>query len=110
MASIPNKLSLEFGSQAVRKQLVALYADGETMFTGANEHGETVYLSIAASGMVLKAEQTNGWVRVNYYDADGIATGESFDGEWRDTHGQVESVHSPASSGRVGFLTCYKQI
>lgn len=87
MASIPNKLSLVFGSQAVRKQLIESYADSETMFTGTNEHGETVYLSIAASGIVLKTEQENGWVRVNYYDADGAATGEGFDGKWRDTRG-----------------------
>ena len=87
MTSIPNRLSLEFGSQAVRKQLIALYADSETMFTGTNEHGETVYLSIAASGIVLKTEQENGWVRVNYYDANGVATGEGFDGKWRDSRG-----------------------
>ena len=85
--SIPNSLSIGFGSQAVRKKLVELYKDSETMFTGTNEHGETVYLSIAASGIVLKTEQANGWVRVNYYDADGFATGEGFDGKWRTANG-----------------------
>lgn len=35
-----------------------------------NSDGETVYLSVSKTGMVLKTEQKNGWVRVNYYDAD----------------------------------------
>lgn len=51
--------------------------------TGENSDGETVYLSVSKTGMVLKTEQENGWVRVNYYDADGYSTGESFDGKWR---------------------------
>ena len=53
------------------------------MFSGENEDGECVFLSISESGMILRTEQENGWVRVNYYDQDGYATGEGFDGKWR---------------------------
>ena len=52
------------------------------MYFGKNEHGESVYLSVAKTGIILKTEQHNGWVRVNYYDENGFPTGESFDGRW----------------------------
>lgn len=80
---IPNELSCRFDTVEGRKEIVQQYADSDTMFVGENPDGETVYLSISRTGMVLKTEQENGWVRVNYYDADGCSTGESFDGKWR---------------------------
>lgn len=80
---IPNELSCRFDTVEGRKEIVQRYADSDTMFTGENSDGETVYLSVSKTGMVLKTEQENGWVRVNYYDADGHSTGESFDGKWR---------------------------
>lgn len=83
MTRIPDELSMQFNTQAGRKQLIDLYANSDTMFFGENEIGEKVYLSIAKSGMVLKTEQENGWVRVNYYDKKGWPTGEGFDGKWK---------------------------
>lgn len=80
---IPNELSCRFDTAEGRKEIIQQYADSDTMFTGENSDGETVYLSVSKTGMVLKTEQENGWVRVNYYDADGYSTGESFDGKWR---------------------------
>ena len=80
---IPNELSERFDTQEGRKRLVELYADSQTMFTGIDADGETVYLAITHNGMTLRTQQENGWVRVNYYDADGCATGESFDGKWK---------------------------
>ena len=80
---IPNKLSERFDTQAGRKKLIDRYVNSQAMFCGINNVGETVYLSISEQGMVLKTEQSNGWVRVNYYDAAGLATGESYDGRWR---------------------------
>ena len=80
---IPNELSERFDTQEGRKRLVELYADSQTMFTGIDADGKTVYLSITHNGMTLRTQQENGWVRVNYYDADGCATGESFDGKWK---------------------------
>ena len=80
---IPNELSMDFNTQEGRKKLIDLYADSDSMFFGENEDGEKVYLSISKSGMVLNAEQENGWVRVNYYDEEGCATGEGFDGKWK---------------------------
>lgn len=80
---IPNELSSKFNTLEGRRKLIALYADSDTMFTGTNEHGETVYVSIAQSGIIVKTEQENGWLRVNYYDGDGWHAGETFEGRWR---------------------------
>ena len=80
---IPNELSAKFNTLEGRKQIIAEYVDSDTMFVGENEDGECVYLSVSDTGMVLRTEQLNGWVRVNYYVADGDATGESFDGKWK---------------------------
>ena len=83
MKMIPNELAAKFDTVDGRKRLIELYADSDTMFSGVNADGEGVTLSIAADGMVLKTEQENGWVRVNYYNAEGEADGESFDGKWK---------------------------
>lgn len=80
---IPNELSAKFNTLEGRKQIIAEYVDSDTMFVGENEDGECVYLSVSDTGMVLRTEQENEWVRVNYYDVEGDATGESFDGKWK---------------------------
>ena len=80
---IPNELSAKFNTLEGRKQIIAEYVDSDTMFVGENEDGECVYLSVSDTGMVFRTEQEKGWVRVNYYDVEGDATGESFDGKWK---------------------------
>ena len=80
---IPNELSAKFNTLEGRKQILQEFADSDAMFVGENEDCERVYLSVSDTGMVLRTEQENGWVRVNYYDAEGDATGESFDGKWK---------------------------
>lgn len=59
------------------------YADSGSLFTGTNENGEEVFLSVAEDGLVLVTNQANGWIRVNYYDAEGDREGESFSGRWK---------------------------
>ena len=54
MAKIPNDLSQSFHTQAGRKKFIELYAESKTMFTGTNEEGERVYLSVSRNGIVLK--------------------------------------------------------
>lgn len=84
MAKIPNELSIRFADIKGRKELIAKYGDSNTMFTGENADGEMVTLSIdKENGIVLKTNQTNGWVRVNYYNKEGVAEGETFEGKWR---------------------------
>ena len=82
---IPNELSAQFDTTEGRRKLVELYGDSDTMFSGENEEGEMVTVSIDAErGIVLNTYQQNGWVRVNYYNKDGVAEGESFDGRWKE--------------------------
>lgn len=83
MTKIPNDLSMQFKTREGRKAMIDAYGDSDSMFFGENEDGENVYLSIAHTGIVLKTEQENGWVRVNYYDENGYSVGEGFDGKWR---------------------------
>lgn len=82
--SIPNELSSRFDTVAGRKELIERYGDSGSMFLGNNAEGETVHLFVDVCGIILRTEQQNGWVRMNYYDADGVAIGESFDGKWKE--------------------------
>ena len=83
MDRIPNSISSQFNTVEGRRLMIQKYSDSKSMYFGENAHGEHVYLSIAPSGIVLKTEQCNGWVRVNYYDENGFPAGESFDGRWQ---------------------------
>lgn len=83
MNKIPNELSTRFADIEGRKELIKKYGNSDTAFTGENADGETVVISIdTENGIVLNTYQKNGWVRINYYNKDGIAEGETFDGRW----------------------------
>lgn len=84
MNRISNELSARFADIDGRRELIEKYGDSDTMFTGENADGEMVTVSIdKESGIILKTYQSNGWVRVNYYNKEGFAEGESFDGKWK---------------------------
>ena len=86
MNKIPNELSARFADPAGRRELIEKYGDSKDMYFGENADGEEVAVSIdKENGIILKTNQHNGWIRVNYYDKDGIATGKSFDGRWRES-------------------------
>ena len=80
---IPDSDGQLFKSESGRKILMERYGDFEFPFSGVNEDGERVLISIANDSIVINTFQTNGWVRVNYYDADGLADGETFNGRWK---------------------------
>lgn len=84
MKRIPNELSVRFPSVEGRKELIEKYGDSKCMFSGENEDGQLVTVSIdKENGIVVKTNQHNGWIRVNYYDKNGETEGEGFDGKWR---------------------------
>ena len=58
------------------------YGDTETPFFGKNEDGETVCVHVAQDGIIVDTYQSNGWLRKNYYNAEGNQDGETFDGRW----------------------------
>lgn len=81
---ISDELSTRFADVKGRQELIEKYGNSNTMFTGENSDGETVTVSIdKEKGIILKTYQNNGWLRVNYYNKEGYAEGESFDGRWR---------------------------
>lgn len=82
MSSIPNELSREMNTAEGRRKVIELYKDSDTSYSGVNEDGETVLVSISETGLVVKTFQSNGWCRVNYYDSNGVAEGETFEGRW----------------------------
>ena len=66
------------------RKLIKDFGDSDTMFIGTNSEGEQMTISIDAhNGIITNTYQNNGWVRVNYYDVNGLPNGESFDGRWR---------------------------
>lgn len=61
------------------RSLIAKYGDSENLLSGQNEEGEFVTYSIdRENGIVTNTYQNNGWVRTNYYDTDGLPTGETY--------------------------------
>ena len=50
-------------------------------FFGKNQNGEDIRIAIHPDRIILVTYQENGWVRKNYYWADGT-TEELFDGKW----------------------------
>lgn len=79
---IPDSEGHKFTTVEGRKELMKKYGEGSWPYSGVNEDGEEVLVSISTDGIVVRTNQTNGWVRVNYYDADGEPEGETFEGRW----------------------------
>lgn len=85
MTRIPNELASRFGDADARRQIIQEYGDSPNMFFGENADGEKVIMSVSREkGIVLTTYQKNGWLRINYYDADGFAQDETFDGRWNE--------------------------
>ena len=83
MVCIPNVLSSKFDTVDARKKIIAMFADSVNLFSGTNEDREMVTLTVSKCGLILTTYQTNGWVRINYYDEKGQVEGENFDGRWK---------------------------
>lgn len=79
-----NTFYFDGASPELLRQLIKDHGKSGTMFTGTNSEGEMMTISISSEeGIITNTYQNNGWVRVNYYDVDGICAGETFDGRWR---------------------------
>ena len=61
---------------------MAEYGDTKTPFFGKNENGETVCVHVSKDSIEIDTYQSNGWLRKNYFNADGVTDGESFEGRW----------------------------
>ena len=77
-----NELAKDFDRCEVRRTLMREFGESETAYSGVNADGEDILLSIFSDRIIVSTNQRNGWVRVNFYDADGYAEGETFKGRW----------------------------
>jgi len=64
-------------------KLMEEYGESTFPFFGTNEEGEDIELHISKTSLIYKTYQTNGWVRLNYFDENGAPAGETFDGKWK---------------------------
>ena len=81
--TIPNSDGELFKSAKGRRLLMERYGGSRFPYSGVNEDGEQVLVSISTDSIVINTFQSNGWVRVNCYDAEGQQDGETFDGHWK---------------------------
>ena len=78
-----NKIFFDSTDPALLRSLMKEYGDSKYPFDGENACGEKTEIHIAKDSIIYKTMQKNGWVRVNYFDENGIEAGETFDGRWR---------------------------
>lgn len=64
-------------------ECMAKYGDSEQPFFGKNSNGETVCVHIAKDSIIIDTYQSNGWLRKNYFNSNGVADGEAFEGRWK---------------------------
>ena len=81
--AIPNRVSQKFTSAEGRREIMKEFGGSPLPFHGQNEDGEQVLASIRKDGITIQTYQSNGWLRINYYDQNGAAAGETFNGKWR---------------------------
>lgn len=80
---IPNEISAAFGTAAGRRQLMKLYGNSENLLGGNNQDGEAVLLSIHPDCLIEVVFQSNGWTRIDTFDAQGNKESERYDGRWK---------------------------
>jgi hypothetical protein len=76
---IPDNDAQKFTTIEGRKELMRNY---NGFYAGVNADSEKITLAISPASMELTTFQSNGWVRSNFYSADGLPAGETFDGKW----------------------------
>jgi len=79
-----NNSTISFDPMDVKgmENLMEQYGNSEVPFSGKNENGEDVTISVFYDKIIVSTDQANGWVRKNIYHKDGTRE-ESFDGKWR---------------------------
>lgn len=63
-------------------EIMDAYGDTEMPFSGVNDEGEDVSISVFSDRIVVETYQSNGWVRENIFWRDGTRE-ELFDGKWK---------------------------
>lgn len=64
------------------KKFISTLGDSPKLMT----NGENLTVNAVKNefgSLELRTNQENGWVRINYYSAEGEYEGESYDGRWK---------------------------
>lgn len=78
-----NEIFFDGNNPKLIRSLMEQHGDSEFPYYGTNEDGEDVETHIGKSSVIHKTYQSNGWVRVNHYDENGLPSGETFEGRWK---------------------------
>ena len=78
-----DKIFFDSSKPSLLRSLMKEHGNSQFPFFGENEDGERTEIHIAENSIIYKTYQKNGWIRVNYFDENGIEDGETFDGKWR---------------------------
>lgn len=74
-------LEINFSNLSSMRSLMEKYGNSEFPFSGKNNEGEMVEISIFHDFITVKTYQSNGWVRLDSFWKDGT-TEQTFDGRW----------------------------
>ena len=58
------------------------YGASAAPFTGKNEDGDAVSITVYPDEIIMKTNQKNRWIRKNVYHRDGTSE-ETYAGKWR---------------------------
>lgn len=78
-----NQVQFDSNNPGLIRNLMKEYGNSDSPFFGKNDEGEDIEIHISKDSIIYKTYQSNGWLRVNYFDSDGYPAGETFDGRWR---------------------------
>lgn len=74
-------LEINFSDLSSMRSLMGKYGNFELPFSGENDHGELVVISIFPDRIISNTYQLNGWVRLDTLWEDGTIE-QTFDGKW----------------------------
>lgn len=78
-----NELTKSFEETSIKITLMNEFGDIDQALLGVNEDGEEVLLSINPDCIVVSTNQSNGWIRQDYYNEDGEYECETYEGKWK---------------------------
>ena len=78
-----NEIYFDGNNSELLRNLMEEYGNSEFPYHGENTEGEEIEIHICKDSIVYKTYQQNSWIRVNYYDEDGMPDGETFEGKWK---------------------------
>ena len=78
-----NEIYFDGNNSELLVSLMEEYGNSKFPFYGENEEGEKTEIHISTDSVIYKTFQKNRWVRVNYYDENGLPNGETFEGRWK---------------------------